>query len=105
MEDHKFILARAIDLQIEMLGEVADLKLNSYTSIGEMLGDAKDCLIGYRMVYLGDCLTHVERAWMRLRDNKGTQGIRTEHVYNILELQQRITNEAKLLGTYIMVRN
>lgn len=102
MEDHKFILARAIDLQIEMLGEIADLKLNSRDTIGEMLTDAKNCLIGYNRIYVGDCLTHVDRAWMKLRDNKGTQGIRTEHIYNILELYQRITNEAKLLGTYVM---
>lgn len=102
MEDHKFILARAIDLQIEMLGEVANLKLNSYLTIGEMLEDAKQCLIGYRRIYVGDCLTHIECAWMKLRDSNNSQGIRTEHVHNLIELQNRITKETKLLGTYVM---
>jgi hypothetical protein len=98
LENHKFVLARAIDLQIEMLGEVANLKLNSYLTIGDMLTMAKDFLIGYKTIWISDCIRYIEKAKHKLGDNVGSQGVTFEHYLNTIDLETRLIKEAKHLG-------
>lgn len=102
LENHKFVLARAIDLQIEMLGEVANLKLNSYLSIGDMLTSAKDFLIGYKKIEICDCLRYIGMAKRKLSDSVGLQGVTFEHYLNTIDLERRIEKEAKHLGFHLV---
>ena len=90
-------MARVISLQIEMLGQICNLKLNSHLSIGEILEHAKTCLTDYKDVQLTECISLIYYAMHKLQDNCGYHGIRLEHIMNLLDLSHRLEKESFLL--------